>query len=775
MHGGPFTSTLTLLKHDVADLTAKLKSSGVVVRELELHGRFHATVHRQAVTDLVELCEARPELQFNSVSGTSAPSILHILADILLSPSPWHDTLSGAMQRVQRKNGRILSVGRESAVPDSTARLYSMSVSQACDNFQSHGENTPSLTYPEHAVAVIGMACKFPGASSTNEFWELLMRGQMMVSKVPSDRFASDLWGNFVQDVGVFDHKFFGKSPREAAAMDPQQRLLLQVAYQAVASAGFFARSETSPTNKDVGCFIGCGSSDYGDNMAGHAPGAFSILGALRGLLSGRVSHHFGWEGPSITFDTACASSMAAIHAACQALQLRECDAAVAGGVNVITSPNYYNALDAAGFLGKTGSSRAFDARADGYCRGEGAGLVVLKRLDRALEDGDNVIGVISATAIMQNRKDGPINVPSVVSQVKLFRAVVDRAQVEADDVTFVEAHGTGTQVGDCIEAESIRQVFGSDRRTSRLYLGSVKDNIGHTEGAAGVAGLIKVLLMINQGQIAPQPGFGQLNPKIAPLENNNIAIARKVQPWSTESDRVACVNNYGAGGCNGALVVCSGPARGRQRESLRASCTTSYPFSISAKSIASLRTFCHLLKQWLESRQPHLSEARLISDVAFSLFRTQNHKLEYCITFVATTLPQLCEKLTSCMATESIPKPLSKTKTDPVVLVFGGQTGRCARLSANIYASSSLLRSHLTECDRTLQQLGYKSIVPSICSGVVGDDHDLVSAHSALFAVQVRVSIFEVYMRQPLTLYIYPDSMPRPNAGWSAAYKSPP
>jgi acyl transferase domain-containing protein/thioesterase domain-containing protein/SAM-dependent methyltransferase/acyl carrier protein len=723
-----------------------------MVRELDLRGRFHNPAHRMAALDLNQLCDARPELHFKIYS----PSVLtvrsgsdgnsmsmervhqQVISDIILSPSKWYTLLSTTMRGVQDGRGEVLSVGRDNAIPDTMVRAQGTKVHQARDCLFNRHRRTTSLAYPDHAVAVVGMGCKFPGAASPNEFWELLKRERVMASKVPADRFPSDLWGNFVEDVASFDHKFFGKSPREAAAMDPQQRLLLEVAYQAVESAGWFGSPGNRPLDEKVGCFIGCGSSDYSDNMAGHEPGAFSILGALRGLLSGRVSHYFNWGGPSITYDTACASSMAAMHAACQALQLRECDAAVAGGVNVIASPNFYNALDAAGFLSKTGPSRAFEERAGGYCRGEGAGLVVLKRLDDALAHGDDILGVISATAIMQNQSEATINVPSVASQVKLFRGVVDRARLDASDISFVEAHGTGTQLGDCIEAESVRRVFGYDR-TSKLYLGSVKDNIGHTEGAAGVAGLIKTLLMMRHRVIIAQPNFDRLNPKIQP--HDNIEIARTVQPWNSQV-KAACVNNYGAGGCNGALIVCScPPAPRRFRDLSQTSPLSHYPIFISAKSIASLRAYCRELKLWLESQRPCLDEPQLLADVAFHLSRIQQPDFQYAVNFVATSVFHLCEKLTLYASEQPSSSLLEyavpKVETKPVVMVFGGQTGRCAYLSSEFVESCALLKSHLTACHQALQQLGHKGIFPSIFEEAKGGDQDLVTAHSVLFSVQ--------------------------------------
>ncbi|KAK0636982.1 putative non-reducing polyketide synthase [Bombardia bombarda] len=249
--------------------------------------------------------------------------------------------------------------------------------------------------------------------------------------------------GNFLRNPDAFDHRFFNISGRDAKSMDPQQRLLLQVSYEALESSGYCSLPENEKL-KDAGCYVGVGSVDYQDNVASENANAFSATGTLRAFICGRVSHFFGWTGPSITFDTACSSSAVAIHSACKALQAKECSMAVAGGVHVMTSPPLYQNLAAASFLNPNGASRAFDAKANGYCRGEGTGLVVLKPLARALADGDSVLGVIAGSAVNQGSNCSPITVPDAGSQVKLFRQALSAGGIYPMDVSFVEAHGTG-------------------------------------------------------------------------------------------------------------------------------------------------------------------------------------------------------------------------------------------------------------------------------------------------------------------------------------------
>ena len=345
------------------------------------------------------------------------------------------------------------------------------------------------------------MACKFPGADSVEEFWEVLKSGKSELGEMPASRFEThklrrsadkDLrfWGNFIRDAGAFDHRFFKKSSREAAAMDPQQRLLLQVAYETLESSGYFAGASTRQA-RDIGCYIGACSSDYNDNVASHPPSAYSSLGTLRAFMSGKISHYFGWTGPSLTIDTACSSSAVAIHTACRAIEAGDCSEALAGGASIFTSPNFYQNLAAASFLSPTGATKPFDAAADGYCRGEGIGFVHVKRLSAAIADGDNVLGVISGSAVNQNQNCTAITVPHQGSQVELYTKVCSLAGLAPSTVSFVEAHGTGTPVGDPIEFESIRQVFGGGHRKEPLHVASVKGNIGHLEGASGTCDVL--------------------------------------------------------------------------------------------------------------------------------------------------------------------------------------------------------------------------------------------------------------------------------------------
>ena len=308
--------------------------------------------------------------------------------------------------------------------------------------------------YPPNSVAVVGAACRFPGANDVNQFWDLLASEVSMVRQPPSDRLnlnthrlsdrtGTKFWGNFIDDPDSFDYRFFKKSSRETISWDPEKRVLLEVVYEALESAGHWGPAGKDAPN-DYGCYIGTVANNYYDNVACHPPNAYSMLGTSRAFFSGRISHQFGFTGPAMSIDTACSSSLVAVDTACRAIQSGACSRAVAGGTNIFTSPYDYQNLAAAGFLSPSGGCKPFDASADGYCRGEGVAAVVLKSLSKAIEEGDNILGVIVASAVNQNHNDAHITVPCASSQTTLFNKVLSMANTSPSSVTYVEAHGTG-------------------------------------------------------------------------------------------------------------------------------------------------------------------------------------------------------------------------------------------------------------------------------------------------------------------------------------------
>jgi acyl transferase domain-containing protein len=579
--------------------------------------------------------------------------------------------------------------------------------------------------YPETSVAIIGAACKYAGADSLDQLWTLISTGQVMFSQAPAGRFKEPVAGNFISDVDQFDYGFFGISPREATYMDPQQRIALQVAYQAVQSSEYLA----SPHPElDVGCYVGVGSSDYEHIVNSHPPTAYSFTGTSRAFISGRISHFFKWTGPSLTLDTACSSSATAIHQACNGIAMGDCSLALAGGVHIMASLPADRNIAAAGMTNSTGPCRPFDADAAGYSRGEGCGFLVLKRLSAALASGDEILGVIAGTAMNQSNASSSITVPVSRSQSDVYGRALSRAALSAADISYVEAHGTGTPRGDPVEYQSIREVFGGK---DKVYIGSLKGNIGHTEGASGVAGVLKVLLMLSHGQIPAQAHFARLNPAIPVQDHeNHLVIPERLQRWDRKF-RAACVNNYGAAGSNAAIIICQPPCNLRvAQDKLTSPIEPSrYPFLISGQSPVSLKRYCAALAQYVEANSLSLAE------VASLVARQQNRSLRHRIVFSAASMPELQDHLRRHAQAEDTVLSLSSREAKPIVLVFGGQTGSILHFSKAVYDTCYFVGQHVDKCHAIIQRMGLPGLFPDIFKQSPIDD--VVMLHCCLFSIQ--------------------------------------
>ncbi|KAJ0419262.1 BcPKS20, polyketide synthase [Aspergillus carlsbadensis] len=601
--------------------------------------------------------------------------------------------------------------------------------------------------YPEHAVAVVAMACRTAAGNTPDELWHLLQSGKSTVREIDAARFAEELatstpatkgklFGNFLPDVEQFDHRFFSKSKREAAALDPHQRLLLETTYQALEAAGWVGDEPEShdPTanRHTTSCFIGITAPEYFLNLASHPPSPYTGTGMLRSFNAGRLSHHFGWTGPAHTLDTACSSSMVAIHQACRALQLGECTRAVAGGVNLIPNLALSEAMRVGGFLSETGPCKTFDARADGYCRGEAVGVVALKPLHMALKDGDDIQGVLLATGNNQNINNTSITNPVLESQIVLYRDVLKRASVRPSDISYVEAHGTGTRAGDPVEVEGIRKVLGGSDRQSILHIGAVKPNVGHSEGAAGVISLIKVLLMMKHAKIPPQAHFETLNSNIPALEPDHMAIPTSLREWSDDL-RLAMVNSYGASGNNAVAVVAPPPVQ----PSAGPVSASAWPIFISAASNSSLLAFCAKLDDHINKSSSNIS----LPQLAYTLAIKQNRQLPHILSTTATSLDNLQSQLRN-PDRHIFVSQLPGNKPKPTILLFSGQNGNTTPSAKPLYETSLLFRMRLQQCEKVMHSLGLPSPIPAVLDGIESkgngeEDADLVLRHATLFSIQ--------------------------------------
>lgn len=422
-------------------------------------------------------------------------------------------------------------------------------------------------------IAVIGMACRLPGAPDLDSFWTLLRRGKCAISEVPAQRWdvsryydsdpakpgkMTSRWGGFLENVDQFDAAFFGISPREAARMDPQQRLLLEIAWEAFEDAGLVL---DQLQGSRTGVFVGLSTQDYLRLQIHSEEGAcndpYSGTGTAGSIASGRISYCLGLQGPNLTVDTACSSSLVAVHLACQSLRLRESDLALAGGVNLILSPEGTIYFSHVRVMASDGLCKTFDASADGYVRSEGCGAVVLKRLSDAEADGDHILAVIRGSAINHDGRSSGLTVPSVHAQQAVIQEALKAASVRPAEVSYVEAHGTGTSLGDPIEIQALSAVYGSQRNPAQpLTVASLKTNLGHLEAAAGIASLIKVILALQHAEIPPHLHFKNPNPHID-WEQTPVSIPTTLLPWrSGEHRRMAGVSSFGFSGTNAHVIV---------------------------------------------------------------------------------------------------------------------------------------------------------------------------------------------------------------------------
>ncbi|WP_349345277.1 type I polyketide synthase [Streptomyces rapamycinicus] len=438
-------------------------------------------------------------------------------------------------------------------------------------------------------IAVVGIGLRLPGGIDTLDgYWDALAAGRNLVGPLPEARKGpfADAWeglpqrGGFLEgDVLAFDAEFFGISPREARHLDPQQRLLLEVTWEALENAGIPA---TAFDGTSAGAYLGIMWQDYREWLEAESD-AYATTGNGHNFAAGRIAYALGLRGPAVAVDTACSSSLVAVHLAAQALRRDECEIALAAGVNLIMSPRSMRLVHETRSLAPDGLCKTFDARANGFVRGEGCGAVVLKRLDHALRDGDRVYAVVRGTAVNQDGRSGGFTAPNVLSQVSLIETALARSGLEPRDIGYVEAHGTGTSLGDPIEMEALATALGRRNGGAPLPVGAVKTNFGHLESAAGVAGLVKAVLCLRRRQVPPLVHFRTLNPRID-LSGTGITVPARLLDWPAESGRYAGVSSFGMSGTNAHVVV--GPAPDQPTTAAGAPVTG---FEISARTTTAL------------------------------------------------------------------------------------------------------------------------------------------------------------------------------------------
>lgn len=431
-------------------------------------------------------------------------------------------------------------------------------------------------------IAVIGIDCRFPGAFDAAQFWDNLAGGVNSIREIPPGRFdwrryfgdprepnkTNSKWGGFIEDVDKFDSDFFHVSPTEAQLMDPQQRLMLELCWGCLEDAGYLPGSLAG---SDTGVFVGVAGLDYRELLEARLPSveAHRSTGNYLSLVANRVSYFLDLRGPSIPYDTACSSALYALHYAAQSVSRGETGMALVAGINVILTPSTFISFSKTGMLSPTGQCRTFDAGADGYVRGEGGGVILIKSLNKAIADGDHIYGVIKGSAINHGGRSQTLTSPNAFAQSQVIQDAYKRAGISPDRVSYIEAHGTATPKGDPLEITGLKRAwrylerhFNVKASEGTCAIGALKTNIGHLETASGIAGIIKVLLAFKHRQLPPLVNFSQLNPNIE-LGGSPFYLVKALQDWQAsgrpgEAARalVAGVSSFGFGGTNAHVVL---------------------------------------------------------------------------------------------------------------------------------------------------------------------------------------------------------------------------
>lgn len=615
---------------------------------------------------------------------------------------------------------------------------------------ESHGHadrNTQGRGSINEPVAVIGVGCRFPGdIDGPERLWDFLTEKKCAITAYPDRGFTNAGTfaesGGFLKDVAGFDNRFFDIPPDEALRMDPQQRLLLEVSWEALEHAGIIPESlRLSRT----GVFVGVSSTDYVRLVSARAQQKSTIwdnTGGSSSIIANRISYFLDIQGPSIVIDTACSSSLVAVHLACRSLSTWDCDIALVGGTNVLISPEPWGGFREAGILSQTGCCHAFDKSADGMVRGEGCGVIVLQRLSDARLEGRRILAILTGSAVNQDGKSNGIMAPNPSAQIGVLENACKSARVDPLEIGYVEAHGTGTSLGDRIEAHALGMVFGRKRPGSGpLMIGSIKPNIGHLEGAAGIAGLIKAVLMVERGSLLPSGGFTEPNPAI-PFTELGLRVVDELQEWPVVAGRPrrAGVSSFGFGGTNAHVIVEEAGSVGADTVSGRADVGGSgggvVAWVISGKTASALAAQAGRLGRYVRAR-PALD----VVDVGYSLVSTRS-VFDHRAVVVGQTRDELLAGLAGVVAGRpeagvvcGVGKPAGKT-----AFVFAGQGSQWLGMGSELYAAYPVFAEAL---DAVVDELDRHLRYP-LRDVIWGHDQDLLNttefAQPALFAVEVAL-----------------------------------
>ena len=663
---------------------------------------------------------------------------------ILLLPIRWGSILEEVqtyLSRTETKKFSIVPIGTTADQLIYTAlkqtSLRTLVTSGSTETASSSDDATTQSTSSTPKLAIIAMSGRFPGAKNNEAFWDLLHQGLDVHKPAPALHWdvkshvdptgsrkntSATPFGCWLDDPAAFDARFFNISPREAPQIDPAQRLALMTAYEAIEQAGLVPDATPSTRRDRVGVFYGVTSNDWMETNSAQNIDTYFIPGGNRAFIPGRVNYFFKFSGPSFAVDTACSSSLAGIHLACNALWRMDIDTAIAGGTNVLTNPDFTAGLDRGHFLSRTGNCKTFDDSADGYCRGEGIGTVIIKRLDDAIADNDPIQAVILGAYTNHSAESESITRPHVGAQRAVFSKILNQGSVDPYSISYVEMHGTGTQAGDAGEMSSVLDTFAPPLEQVKkarshdepLFLGSAKANIGHGEAASGVTSLIKVLLMMQKNTIVPHCGIKtKINHKFpTDLEQRNVNIALKPTKWERSLDlskpRRAFVNNFSAAGGNSALLIEDAPFK-QENSGEVTDPRTHHLVAISAKNGVSLQGNLRSLLTFLRQ-----DSSISLSKLSYTTTARRIHH-QHRVALTCSNTEELCAQIEVALRDQT---GMTRPKGSPkVVFTFTGQGAQYPGMGKQLFENFSLFRTEIRRLNQIGQSLGFPSILPIIQS----------------------------------------------------------
>ncbi len=616
--------------------------------------------------------------------------------------------------------------------------------------------DTVDPTPPAPRFAIIGYAARLPGAADADGYWDVLHNGRDAVSQIPADRWDCEEFfdadpsapgkvvtrrAGFLDDAVGFDAPFFGVSTREANLMDPQHRLLLETAWHAVEHSG---TAPTTLANTRTGVFVGQSTHDY-LSMASSGLDypeieAYMAIGTSAAAGAGRISYRLGLQGPAVTVDTACSSSLVAIHQACQALRLGECDLALAGGVNVLLSPATMITFSQSRMLAPDGRCKTFDAAADGYVRGEGCGVLVIKRLEDAVRDGDHIRAVIRGSAVNQDGASGGLTVPNGVAQQRVITEALQRAGVQASDISYLEAHGTGTSLGDPIEVQAAAAVLGAGRDAGDpLLIGSAKTNIGHLEAAAGVAGVLKVVLALEHQELPKHLNFQNPSPHI-PWDRIPVRVVEQPVAWERGArPRIAGISSFGFSGTNAHVILEEAPATAPASAPAEPGDDRRFSLlTLSARTPAALAQAAQNYRGWLaEHPETSLADLCLTTGTGRAHFE---HRAALVVNSVASA-----GELLAALADELPAKGLVRGHSaapPKTAWLFPGQGSQYAGMARELFETEPVFAETLTRCARAVSDLLDTPLLDLVFDAEGGETLKLTKhAQPAIFAVEMGLA----------------------------------